>query len=76
MIKVYSTKQTKCSFPKWYHDAFWTHMILLRINDELYKLIPPNQLDWHIKLKYKDSCWYVSASKDSGEYFKQIYKVI
>ena len=77
--KVYKTKQTKNSFPEWYYDAFWTHMILIEIDDNTYKLIPPNQMDWHITMRFRDTSWYIQGIRqnyDIEEFFEQKYMCI
>ena len=64
--KVYKTKQTKKSFPKWYCDSFWTHMTLVQTNENECVLIPPNQLDWNIRMIYKDTSWVVEGKRTNA----------
>lgn len=73
---MYSVNQTKESFPYWYHDAFWTDMTLISINELTYQLVPNNQNDWHITLSYINDIWVVKGQRDlyPDNEFHQEYK--
>ena len=55
-------------FPDWYHDMYWSHMILIKISNTHYELCPPNQLDWMIVLtELAPGQWFVRGEKHSEE---------
>ena len=76
MTKIIDTNQTFESFPRWYTDGFWPQMILVPEDDVTYQLVPPNQMDWRITMRFAEGLWHVSAFRpDDGAMFSETYRV-
>ena len=64
------------SFPEYFHENFYSHMILIQISETKYKMEPPNQQDWHFKInKISDTKWHVTGHKEQ-DYVPEDYDEI
>lgn len=64
------------SFPEYFHENFYSHMILYRESDKKYTMSPPNQQDWNFKIKkLSDTRWYVKGHKEQ-DYIREDYNEI
>lgn len=65
----------------WFPKYFWsmnTNMFLIEVSDEIFTLMPPNQLDWFYTIKkISDTEWSVEGSKsENQEVIQDIYEFI
>lgn len=63
------------TFPESF-QRFYPHMTLLQTGDDVYALIPPNQLDWIFTIKHEhEDIWHVYGEKQEGDIFDMRYRM-
>ena len=64
------------SFPEYFHENFYSYMILIQESETSYIISPPNQQDWHFKIKkLSDIKWHVKGHKEQ-DYIPEDYDEI
>ncbi len=63
------------SFPEYFHENFYNHMVLIQESETKYLMEPPIQLDWHFRIKkISDMKWHVKGHKEDYEDYDEIFE--